>query len=69
MGAQAVSATTGIIKVTICIRLNEDVDAETAREFVDEMECEIRDTTGLVSIAETEVIDGDIGVDGEDGDD
>ena len=47
----------GSIEVKICIRLNQDVTPEVARRFVDEMEYEIKDTTGLVSIAETEVVE------------
>lgn len=57
----------GSFTVTIRVRLNQDVTPEVAREFVNEMDYELKDTTGKVSIAETEVIDTDI-EDGE-GDD
>lgn len=47
----------GIIKVTIMVRLNSDVDEETVKKFVDYMDYEIKDTTGKVSIESTEIID------------
>jgi len=50
----------GSIEVKILIRLNQDITPEQAREFVNEMEYTIKDTTGKVSIAETEVIDSNV---------
>lgn len=48
--------TIGSIEVTIRVRLNQDVTVEEARKFIEEMDYEIKDTTGVLSIAETEVI-------------
>jgi hypothetical protein len=50
----------GTIEVTIRIRLNQDISVEQAREFVNEMDYEIKDTTGKVSIADTEVVSDNI---------
>jgi hypothetical protein len=50
----------GSIEVKILIRLNQDITPEQAKEFVNEMEYTIKDTTGKVSIAETEVIDSNV---------
>lgn len=47
----------GTIDVTIRIRLNMDITSEMVENFVREMDYEIKDTTGQVSICETEVID------------
>lgn len=50
----------GSVDVTIRIRFDQDISLELAREFVDEMDYEINDTTGKVSIVYTEVVDDDI---------
>ena len=54
--------TVGSIEVTICIRFNKKITPEQARYFVDEMNYEIKDTTGKVSISDTEVIDDNVPV-------
>lgn len=56
-----VNAMMGSIEVKILIRLNQDITPEVAMEFVNEMEYTIKDTTGKVSIAETEIIDSNVG--------
>ena len=55
----------GTIEVTIRIRLDQDITIDEARKFVDEMDYTIADTTGHVSICETEVVGNDIGEDSE----
>lgn len=52
--------TIGSFTVTIRVRLNQDITLEEAREFVNEMDYNITDSTGKVSIAETEVIEDSI---------
>ena len=46
----------GSIEVTIRIKLDQDVTSEVARKFVEELDYEIKDTTGEVSIVDTEII-------------
>lgn len=48
--------TVGSFEVTIRIRLNQDVTIGEAREFINEMDYEIKDETGHLSIASTEII-------------
>jgi len=52
--------TVGSFEVTIRIRLNQDITLQEAREFIQEMDYQIKDTTGNVSIAETEVVMDDL---------
>lgn len=54
--------TIGSIEVTIRIRLNADVTLEEARKFIEEMDYEIKDTTGKLSICETEVVSDNVDV-------
>jgi hypothetical protein len=55
--------TVGSFEVTIRIRLNQDITLQEARKFIQEMDYQIIDTTGNVSIAETEVVSDNIGMD------
>ena len=48
--------TIGSIEVTIRIRLNQDVTIDEARDFINEMDYDIKDATGNLSIAGTEII-------------
>jgi len=57
------SAKIGSLTVTIRIHLDQDVTPEDAMEFVNEMDLTIKDTTGKVSISDTEVIDTNLGAD------
>lgn len=50
----------GTIEVKIQIRLDQNVTTDEAREFIKEMDCEIRDTTGKVSIQDYMVIESNI---------
>jgi len=56
------SAKIGSLTVTIRIHLDQDVTPEDAMEFVNEMDLTIKDTTGKVSISDTEVIDTNLGI-------
>jgi hypothetical protein len=56
----------GTIEVTLKIKLNQDISPEVAREFIDEMEYNITDNTGKVSISDVEVIDDDVPIENED---
>ena len=55
--------TVGSFEVTIRIRLNQDITLQEARKFIQEMDYQIIDTTGNVSITETEVVSDNIGMD------
>jgi hypothetical protein len=48
------------IEVTIRIRFNRKLTTEAAREFVQEMDYEIKDTTGKYQVVDTEVVDDNI---------
>ena len=50
----------GTVEVTIRIRFNQDVTKQEVRNFIDEMDYEIKDTIGNVSIVDTEVISDDL---------
>ena len=48
--------TIGSLEVTIRIRFNQNITAGEAVAFIQEMDYSIADTTGNVSIAETEIV-------------
>lgn len=50
----------GIIDIKIRIRLNSDISSELARTFVDELDYDIKDTTGQVFIESTEIVDDNV---------
>lgn len=52
----------GSIEIKIRIRLDQDISLKLARQFVDELEYNVADNTGLVSINDWELIDDNVPV-------
>lgn len=50
----------GTVEVTIRVKFNDEVTKQEVRNFIDEMDYDLKDTTGKVTIVDTEVISDDL---------